>query len=152
EPRSMADMIDQAERQAMFSRKEVFPFKEGAWFPDVAGSTFLKNSKVTIVYKIDRERGSGLSLSEGRVGPIIAQLRRLKQTYGDRVEVVLHVPTMGFLWSSPPLSFEHEARALRWLFFEHLKLPFTVFVDRTPIAKRNDGKLLRGQSPNNVVA
>jgi len=77
-----------------------------------------------------------------------AWLRRLKSTYGDQVEVVLIVPTSGHIWGSPPLSVADEARAIRWLFLDHLKLPVTVFVDPLSVTKRDDGQLLRGESKN----
>lgn len=150
EPQLIAAVINDAEHHATFSRKEVFPFQKGTWFPEAAGTMFLNSGKVTLVYKISRTYS--LSIKEGRLNATLAQLRRLKEMYGDKVDVVLHVPTEGYLWSSPPLSVANEAKALRWLFFEHLKLPFILFVDETPIAKRSDGRLLRGESPNNVVA
>lgn len=149
-PFLISNIINGAEYQATYSRREIFPFHKGMWFPDTAGAGFMNSGKVTLVYKISRVHSH--SIKQGRLDPMLARLRRIKQRYGDKVDVVLHVPTEGYIWSSPPLSFISEAKALQWLFFEHLNLPFTLFVDETPIAKRHDGRLLRGESPNNVVA
>jgi len=60
----------------------------------------------------------------------------------------LYVPTSGYVWKSPPLSIEAEAKAIRWLFQEHFKLPFDIFVDETPTMKRADGRLMRDEPPN----
>lgn len=135
-------LLEQAEHHAAISKTNAQSFQGGRWLPEGENYQFPERGKVTVVHQvlrrtvIDRTRKSTLSDE-------LAQLLRLKRMYGDRLDVVLRVPTSGYMWSSPPLTLDEEARGIKWLYHDYFKLPFKLFIDERIVHKMKDGKLVR---------
>ncbi len=107
-----------------------------AAFPSTA-TAVPEKGKVTLYFR--QYSISSNNNLEGR----LANLLRLKNKYGDRLEIVLVTAVRGNMWDSPPLTPEAEAKLHAWYYQDYHGLPFTILVNTRPILKRRDGRLLR---------
>ena len=77
----------------------------------------------------------------------LSVIKRLMQTFGDSIDLVLITPTMGYGPGSGPLSPADEAKWAARFFKDFQKLPYTLLVDESPSRKLPDGRIVRELSP-----
>ncbi len=109
-----------------------------AAFPSTA-SAVPQKGKVTVYLR----QGFGIK-ANNTLTPQLAKFRRLMEKYGpEKLEVVLVTTATGYMWDSPPLEPEVEAKLQNWYYREYHGLPFTVLVNKRNISRRTDGRLIR---------
>jgi hypothetical protein len=106
--------------------KSAPPLAADFWFGRPAGDTlFPRSGRVTLVQYLD----SRCSFCDYSV------LRRLKQRFGDRLDLVLVVETKGHFRSHPPLDPAREAELLRAFYLDFHRLPAILAVSTTPFTR-----------------
>lgn len=80
---------------------------------------------------------------ESRFNPI----KRLKQTFGDSVDIVLITQTMGFAPGTGPLEPAEEGKVAAKFLKDVHGMPFTLLVDESPTHKIPDGRIIRDGAP-----
>lgn len=119
--------------QATIPGKPMRDFPVFAQFPDRDEKSLYTPGRVTILVKS--------RVGDGRMDRRLASYKRLHEKYADHgLDIVLVLHTSGFLWASPPLSTEEEARIIAWYYRDHFDLPFKVVVEETQFIKRADGR------------
>lgn len=77
----------------------------------------------------------------------LSSIKRLKNTFGDSLDLVLITSTMGYVPGSGPLTPKEEAKLAGKFLREVHDLPYTLFVDESPSYKLDDGRIIREKSP-----
>ena len=99
------------------------------WFGRPPGDSLLpRPGRVTLVQYVDPRCTSC----------DFAVLRRLKQRFGDKIDLVLLVATRGHFRSHPPLEPAREAELVREYYLDFHRLPATLGVSTTPFTRRPD--------------
>jgi len=102
------------------------PIEAGFWFsrPD-SQAAYPRKGLVSLVVFVDERCGPQCYGDYGA-------LQRLKQRFGERLDVVVVTGTKGYFRESPPLEPAAEAAVLREYFLDRLKLPAALAVTNTP--------------------
>ena len=101
-----------------------------------AATTFPRKGHFTLLRQVSpawRSDATGLA-AEG------AEFRRLRQKYGDRLEIVLFTKTIGYTPGSMGQRPADEAESIRQIFLDEQKFPVTLVVDEAAISVRPDGR------------
>jgi hypothetical protein len=109
-------------------------------FPTNTSPRLPEPGKVTLLMKIQKGEDALMT-------PDLAILHRLYNKYhAQGLEIVLVLATHGSSWYSPPQNAADEAKTIAWYYLDHLGLPFTIVVYESPVTKRPNGWLVRGET------
>ena len=102
------------------------PIQTAFWFsrPDTA-VTYPRTGMVSLVVFVDERCGAPCYAAYGT-------LQRLKQRFGERLDLVVVTSTKGYFRELPPLEPTAEAAVLRAYFLDRLELPAALAVTNTP--------------------
>jgi hypothetical protein len=110
------------------------------WFPSDKPHVAPEPGKVTLITRMQK--------GKGQITPDLAMLHRLYDKYhAAGLEIVLVLQTEGHSWASPPQTADDEAKTIAWYFLDHLGLPFTIVIYKTPFTKKPDGRIVPGDIP-----
>lgn len=77
----------------------------------------------------------------------VQAIKRLKNTFGKDLDVVLITSTMGYAPGSGPLTLQEEGHEAAKYYKDYLELPFPLLVDESPTYKLDDGRIIRDKGP-----
>jgi len=99
--------------------------KAAFWFGRIdTSAAYPRKGVISLITFADQRCGENCYYAYNAV-------RRLKQRFGQAVEVILVTPTAGYFRQRPPLEPAAEAEVLRWYFLDFLRLPVVLAVVNT---------------------